>query len=395
MKSMRIDQNVLRLSMAQAFAGANSAVVYATGAIIGNELAPSPSLATMPISIFVAGMAMATIPAGIIARRYGRRVAFMTGNACGVAVGLLAAAGILLASFWLFCVGMLFGGAYAAIVLTFRFAVADCVPLEKRARALSTVMVGGVLAGVLGPQLANITMNLWPPHAFAVTYIAAAVVAALSAVVLRGVKFSFHTPEVVTGGRTLSEILCQPRLLTAMLSGMVSYMMMNFLMTSAPLAMDLCGITRAASNMGIQWHIVAMYAPSFFTGRLISRFGAPRIVLSGLAFIALAAFAGLSGLDVAHFWTSLILLGIGWNFGFLGSSALVLECHSPEERTRVQSVNDFVVFGSLVIGSFASGGLLSTHGWVAVCIVAFFPVATAALAIALLPAWRVRGAQSA
>jgi MFS family permease len=148
----------------------------------------------------------------------------------------------------------------------------------------------------------------------------------------------------------------QPRFITAVIRGVVSYLLMNFLMTAAPLAMRLCGLSQESANLGLQWHVIAMYAPSFFTGRLITRFGAPRVVASGLALLGAAALAGLLGQDALHFWGSLVLLGLGWNFGFIGASALVLECHRPEKRTRVQSLNDFVVFGMMTVGSFASGG---------------------------------------
>jgi MFS family permease len=160
-------------------------------------------------------------------------------------------------------------------------------------------------------------------------------------------------------------------------------MMMNLVMTSAPLAMKLCGLSLTSANLGLQWHVIAMYAPSFFTGVLITRFGAPIIVTAGLLLIGAAALVGLTGADVAHFWLSLILLGLGWNFGFVGASTLVLECHRPEERTKVQSFNDFVVFGSMVIGSFASGGLLTAYGWNAVCLVTLPPLALATLALAV------------
>jgi MFS family permease len=170
-----------------------------------------------------------------------------------------------------------------------------------------------------------------------------------------------------------------PRLAVA--CGVVSYMLMNLVMTSAPLAMRLCGLSQATANLGIQWHVIAMYAPSFFTGRLIVRFGAPRIVLAGLVLTGLAAAAGLSGLDVTHFWLALVLLGLGWNFGFSGASTLVLECHRPEERTRVQSLNDFIVFGMMVLGSFASGDLLVTYGWSVVCLVTLPPLLLAAMTL--------------
>ncbi len=380
--------NVLRLALAQALAGANSVVVYATGAVIGSRLAPDPALATLPISIFVVGMAACTLPAGRIARAHGRRTAFLAGTGCGVLVGLIAALAVVLSSFWLFCLATFFGGAYAAVVLSFRFAAADCVAPERRPRALSAVMAGGVFAGIIGPQLVSHTMDLWPAHAFAATFLGQAAVAALSAVVLMGVRLPGPTPADRSGGRPLSLIARQPRFVTAVLCGVVSYLLMNFLMTAAPLAMHLCGFTQADANLGLQWHVIAMYAPSFFTGRLIARFGAPAVVAAGLALTATAAIVGLSGLDLAHFWAFLVLLGLGWNFGFVGASAMVLDCHRPEERTRVQSLNDFVVFGTMAVGSFSSGGLLAHYGWDVVLWVSFGPLAVAVAALMVAAASR-------
>jgi MFS family permease len=375
--------NVLRLAVAQALAGANSVVVYATGAVAGSMLAPSPALATLPVSIFVVGMAVCTLPFGMIAGRHGRRAAFLVGAGCGVLVGLLAALAMVLGSFPLFCVATFFGGAYAAVVLSFRFAAADCAPPERRARALSAVMAGGVFAGVIGPQLVTLTMDLWPPTLFAATYLAQAVVAVLSALVLRGVRLPAPTAaeRASGGGRKLGVIARQPRFITAVICGVPSYLLMNFLMTSAPLAMRMCGLSQESSNLGLQWHVIAMYAPSFFTGRLLTRFGAPRVVAAGLAFIAASAAFGLLGVDVAHFWGTLVLLGIGWNFGFVGASAMVLQCHRPEERARVQSFNDFLVFGTMAFGSFLSGGLLASFGWNVILTLSFGPVALAAAAL--------------
>ncbi len=376
------NSSVARLAIAQALAGANSTVVYATGAIIGNMLSPRPGLATLPVSLFVVGMALSTLPVGALARRFGRHAAFLAGNVCGVLIGLLAAAALVAQSFTLYCVSMLFGGAYAAVVLTFRFAAAECVSHEQKPRALSLVLAGGVAAGVLGPQLVSATMNLWPPYAYAVTYLASAAVAAGSALVLRGVRF--HTAPAgarANAGRPMREILRQPRLMVAMLCGVISYMMMNFMMTSAPLAMELCGIPRLYSNYGIEMHVIAMYAPSFFTGRLIARFGESAIILAGLALTALAAVAGMLGLSVGHFWVALVLLGAGWNFGFLGASAMVLTCHTAEEGARVQSINDFVVFGAMVVGSFVSGSLLATFGWGTVTSLILPPVIVSAIAL--------------
>jgi predicted MFS family arabinose efflux permease len=374
--------NIARLAIAQALAGANSTVVYATGAIVGNTLAPDKALATLPISVFVVGMAACTLPAGAIARRHGRRAAFLAGTGCGVLVGLLSALAVVVGSFWLFCLATFFGGAYAAVVLSFRFAAADGVPPARRPRALSLVMAGGVFAGVIGPQLVTHTMDLWLPHYFAATFVAQAGVAALCALILIGVRLPMLTEAEIAGGRPLGVIARQPRFVVAVICGVVSYLLMNFLMTAAPLAMRLCGLSQESANLGLQWHVIAMYAPSFFTGRLITRFGAPRVVVTGLALIGCAALAGLLGQEIEYFWGSLILLGLGWNFGFIGASSLVLECHRPNEKTRVQSLNDFIVFGTMALGSFASGGLLTAYGWSTVLWVSLGPLALAIVALA-------------
>ncbi len=186
----------------------------------------------------------------------------------------------------------------------------------------------------------------------------------------------------VAGGRPLKVIVYQFRFATAVICGVVSYLLMNFLMTAAPLAMHLCGISTKVSDLGLQWHVIAMYAPSFFTGRLITRFGAARVVAVGMALLASSVAVGLAGLQVTYFWSSMILLGLGWNFGFLGASAMVLECHLPAERTKVQSLNDFVVFGIMAVGSFSSGGLLTSYGWNVVLWVSFIPLTVAVVALA-------------
>jgi MFS family permease len=372
--SRRARSNLIRLGIAQALAGANSTVIFATGAIIGDILAPNKALATLPVTFMVLGMAAATLPTGAIARRYGRRVAFLAGTACGVLTGLLAAIALIIGSFWLYNVATFVGGAYAAVVFSFRFAAADCVPPEGKARALGAVMAGGVFGGVIGPQLVTYTMNLWPPYLFAVTYFAQACIGGLTAAILMGVRLPKPTAADRAGGRPLGTIVRQPRFIIAVTCATISYMLMNLLMTSAPLAMRMCGHSQEASNLGLQWHVIAMYGPSFFTGRLITRFGAKRVVFAGLILIAASAATGLSGTGVTYFWISMALLGLGWNFGFVGSSALILECHRPEERTRVQSLNDFIVFGMLIVSSLSSGGILAHYGWNLVCWVAFPPL---------------------
>jgi predicted MFS family arabinose efflux permease len=223
----------------------------------------------------------------------------------------------------------------------------------------------------------NYTMEVWPPYLFAVTYVGQAGLALACAAVLGGVALPRPTTTEATRGRPLSVIARQPQFLLAVICGVVPFQLMNFIMTSAPLAMRMCGLSLTSSNLGLQWHVIAMYGPSFFTGRLITRFGAPTVVAAGLLLTAGAAAVGLMGVDIAHFWVTLILLGIGWNFGFIGASALVLECHRPEEQTRVQAFNDFLVFGATVVGSFASGALLAGFGWRTVCWLAFPPLAAA------------------
>lgn len=379
--------NIWRLSIAQALAGANSVVAYATGAIVGNNLAPAPWLATLPLSIFVVGMALCILPAGAIAGRHGRRAAFLSGAGAGVLAGLLAVVAMYVdgaSGFWLFCLSTFFGGAYAAVVLSFRFAAADAVAPARKAQALSLVMAGGVAAGIVGPQLVNWTMHLLPQPMFVATFYAQAAVAALSAIILFGVRLPKPTVTTTGGGRPLATIVRQPRFIAAATCGAISYTLMNFLMTAAPLAMHMHGHSLASSNLGLQWHVIAMFAPSFFTGRFIARFGAERVMMVGLLLIGISAAVGLGGMDVAHFWWTLILLGLGWNFGFLGASALVLECHSEAEKTRVQSVNDFIVFGLMALGSFVSGGILSAYGWNTVLWVSFPPLAITVVALAVL-----------
>src|SRR5690606_27699762 len=249
---------------------------------------------------------------------HGGRADFLVGPGAGVLAGLLAMLAVILGGFWWFCLATFFGGSYAAVVLSFRFAAADGMEPKRRARALSLVMAGGVAAGVVGPQLVTWTMDLWPLHTFAITYLVQAGVAAVSALILLGVRLPKLTAAQIASGRPLAEIASHPRFVAAAISGAVSYMLMNFLMTAAPLAMHMHGHSQESANLGLQWHVIAMYAPSFFTGSLITRFGAGRVATVGLVLTGLSAAVGLGGIDVMHFWWALILLGLGWNFGFLG-----------------------------------------------------------------------------
>ncbi|MGO8913357.1 MAG: MFS transporter [Bradyrhizobium sp.] len=371
---VRVRSNVVRLAAAQALTGANSAVIFATGSIVGATLAPDISLATVPLSMYVLGLAAGTLPTGAISRAYGRRVAFIIGTGCGVLTGLLGAFAILRGSFPMFCCATFLGGLYGAVSQSYRFAAADGASAEFRPKAVAWVMAGGVFAGVLGPQLVQWTMDVWSPYLFAFSFVVQAIVALIAMAVLAGVDAPKPAPSDLRRGRPLFEIVRQPRFIAAALCGVITYPMMNLVMTSAPLAMKMCGLGVSDSNFGIQWHIVAMYGPSFFTGALIARFGAPRIVAAGLLLEAAGAAIGLSGTTVVHFWSTLVVLGIGWNLGFVGASALVLETHRPQERNKVQAFNDFLVFGMMAVGSFSSGQLLANYGWSAVNLVVFPPV---------------------
>jgi predicted MFS family arabinose efflux permease len=385
----RVKANVVRLAAAQALTGANSAVIFATGSIIGASLAPSISLATVPLSMYVLGLAAGTLPAGAISRAYGRRTAFIIGTGCGAITGVLAAFAILHASFWLFCCATFIGGLYGAVSQSYRFAAADGASPAYRPKAVSWVMAGGVFAGVLGPQLVQWTMDIWPPYLFAFSFVVQAAVALVAMVILAGVDAPKPSAADLHGGRPLLEIVRQPRFIAAALCGVIAYPMMNLVMTSAPLAMKMCGLSVSDSNFGIQWHIVAMYGPSFFTGALIARFGAPVIVALGLTLEAVAATIGLTGITAPHFWATLMVLGLGWNFGFIGASALVLETHLPQEKNKVQAFNDFCVFGMMAIGSFSSGQLLANYGWDAVNLVVYPPVLLGLVVLGLV-SWAKR-----
>ncbi len=383
----------LRLAVASALAGANASVIFATEAILGASMAPSAGLATIPLTSFVVGLALGTLPIGAIARRFGRKPALLVGSLSGVLAGLLAAAATLLWSFPLLCLSAVLGGMYASAAQSYRFAATDGASPALQPKLISWVMTGGVLAGVIGPQLVQHTMDLWPQHLFAATYVGQAIVALIALAVLAGVE---PPPASLTAvderpGRPLGQIVAQPQFVVAAICGTVSYGLMNMVMTAAPLAMKMCGLSLSQSNLGIQWHVLAMYAPSFFTGALIGRFGASRVVALGLALEVAAALVDLAGVTVGHFWAGLVLLGLGWNFGFIGASAMVVAAHRPEERTKVQSFNDFVIFGTMAVGSFASGQMLAGGGWSLVNMIVFPPAAIGLAALVWL-AFRARPA---
>lgn len=388
-------RNALVLAAAQALAGGNATVIFGSAGIVGTVLAPDKAFATVPITTYVVGLWIGTLPVGMIARRFGRLAAFEAGALCGMLAGLTCASGVILGSFALLCLGTAFGGLYAAAHQSYRFAAADTASESFKPKAISWVMTGGVLAGIFGPQLIILTKDVLPHFLFAASYLAQTVVAIIAGLVLLLVRFPGSAKAVAkgSGGRPLAVLFRQPRLIAAVICGLASYAMMNLMMTSAPVAMIDCNHSVSDAALGLQWHVMAMYAPSFLSGTLIGRFGVGRMIAAGLTTIAASAVIGLTGTTVAHFWLALILLGFGWNLGFIGATAMVTECHRPEERTRVQSVNDFLIFGSMAIGSFLSGQLLAKFGWAAVNeVVLGFVFAAAMLALWLSSTARRRAA---
>jgi MFS family permease len=379
-------RNALVLSIAQALAGGNNTVIAATAGIIGTMLVEDKGLATLPVSVMVAGMWFGTLPLGYLARNLGRRFALQTGSVVGTLAGLVSCVAVLWGSFELFLVGAFGCGFYAAAHQSYRFAACDTASDEYKPKAISVVLAGGVLAGFIGSGTVIFTKDWWMPHLFAATFIAQAGLAALAGLVLTQLKSPPPLPRAernLNQGRPLSEIARQPLFAVAVACGVVSYVMMNMVMTSAPIAMVGCGHSVTDSTLGIQWHVFGMYAPSFITGHLIMRFGLFRIIGLGLGLLLVSAVISLSGETVAHFWIGLALLGVGWNFAFIGATTLVTHCHRPEERTKVQSLNDFLIFGTMALGSFGSGKMLATFGWSFVNATVFPPV----LIVGALLAW--------
>jgi len=379
-------RNALVLAIAQALAGGNNTVIAATAGIIGMMLAPDPGLATLPVTVMVLGMWFGTLPLGYLARTYGRRFALQTGSVVGTLAGLVSCASVLNASFELFLAGAFGCGFYAAAHQSYRFAATDTASDDFKPKAISFVLAGGVMAGVIGPTVVIVSKDMWAPHLFAATFIAQSALAMLAGLVLTQLK----SPPPVSrekrerdGGRPLGEIARDPLFIVAVACGVVSYVIMNLVMTSAPIAMVGCGHSITESTLGIQWHVLGMYAPSFFTGHLILRFGVFRIIAIGLLLLLGSAMVGIAGLSIAHFWIALVLLGVGWNFAFIGATTLVTRCHRPQERNKVQALNDFLIFGTMALGSLASGKMLASFGWVWVNAVVFPPV----LAVGALLAW--------
>jgi predicted MFS family arabinose efflux permease len=371
-------RNAIVLAVAQALAGGNNTVVVATASIVGAMLAPDKGLATLPVTSMVFGMWLGTLPLGVLARHFGRRFALQCGSAFGIVSGLISYTAVMGGNFWLLLAGTFCAGLYAAAHQSYRFAAADTASDAYRPKVVSWVLAGGVFAAILGPQLVIFTKDLLSPHLFAASYLGQSICALAAAAVLQFVKVPPLPAAQHHRVRPLGEIARHARFIVAVACGIASYGMMNMVMTSAPLAMVGCGHSVTDAALGIQWHVMAMYAPSFITGALIARFGVERITGIGLALIAATAVVGIAGVTVAHFWIALVLLGFGWNLSFIGATTMVTQCHRPHERNKVQAFNDFLIFGSMALSSFSSGQLLEKFGWIAINEVIFPTIFVAA-----------------
>ncbi|WMS43349.1 MFS transporter [Acuticoccus sp. MNP-M23] len=380
-------RNSIVLGLAQAMGGALTSITIALGGLVGVYLLSETSeLATVPVTTMIVGTACGTIPAALLLGRIGRKRGFMAGAILAGIGGMIAFAGIMQGLFLVYCVGTFLNGFSFAFVQQYRFAAAEGASDTFRPKAISYVLAGGILAGVIGPQTVIATKDLFLPTAYAGAYLAQAVLCLLTILIL-----SFLTtvpdPKVdadAPRGRPLHVILRQPRVALAVLCAVVSYAIMSLVMTAAPLAMLDCGFTTSQAALGIQWHVIAMFAPSFFTGQLIARFGAGTVTAIGLMLLGVAGTTALLGIALGNFYIALIALGLGWNFGFIGSTTMLTAAQRPEERARTQAANDFIMFAVVAFASLSSGVLFSKVGWGSinwtVLPIIAFPLALLALA---------------
>jgi MFS family permease len=365
----RAKRNVAVLVLAQAILGAQLPMIFVVGGLVGGQLASNPCLATLPISFIVFG-SMTTAPwISPLMQRNGRRFGFFLGAFAGAVGAAVSAYGLYTGSFVILLAGSYLTGIYMSAQGFYRFAATDTASEAFRPKAISYVMAGGLLSAVIGPQLNKLVQDAYVVP-FLGTYmaiIALNLVGMLLFLWLDLPKGSKREPQAATVvGRTRLEMLRDPRILVAIICAMVSYSLMNLVMTSTPLAVVGCGFTTDNANDIVSAHVLAMFAPSFFTGHLIARFGVERIVSLGLIILAFAGVVALSGVELTNFYLALILLGLGWNFGFIGATTMLAGAHRPEERGAVQGMNDMIVFGMVTVASLASGGLMNCSGGTAV-----------------------------
>lgn len=377
-------RNALLLTLAQAFNGSITSIALAIGALAGAQLlGEDQSLATVPISGLMVGMALGAMPAAALMRGIGRRAGFMTGSLVGMSGFLVCALAMAWSSFVLLTIGLTVAGVAGAFVQQYRFAAADAGDEAFRAKAISWVLAGGIASAIIGPQTVIATHATFAATPYLGTFVAGAVLAVVGMGILSllgGTARDVLVGQGAAGGRGLGEIAKQPRFLVAVTCGVGSYALMTLLMTAAPLAMVEFHHGKTNSALGVQWHLIAMYAPSFFTGILIARFGKDLVICLGLVLLGVCAGIAIAGISLSNFFASLIILGVGWNFAFIGATAMLTETYRPEERAKVQGFNDAVVFGLVAVSSLISGKLFSSVGWEAMNAYAF-PILVVCLAV--------------
>lgn len=364
-----VKRNVVLLALCQGLGISTFSIMIAIGPLIGYSLASDKALSTLPVTAVVTGTALATIPAAMFMGRFGRKAGFMLGAGIGLGGSAVGALALIEANFWLYCVATAMVGMFSAFVHQYRHAAVDMSPVFFRPRAISYVMAGGLLAGFLGPEIAKHTEDMFSTALFLGCFVGTA---ALALVTMAVVLF-LDMPPVVrqtreTRGRPMREIMKNPVFWVAAASGMIGFGVMSLVMTATPLAMKLCGFSFEESTTVIQWHIVGMYLPAFFTGNLIVRFGVLRIIMVGTVLNLICVGFAVTGIEMMNFWVALVLLGVGWNFMFVGGTTLLAECYTAAEAPRVQGMNDFLVFGVVAMSSLSSGQLLDRIGWNAVAL---------------------------
>ena len=359
----RAKRNVFILVMAQAILGAQMPMIFTIGGLAGQSLASNPCFATLPISLIVLGSMLAATPVSAIMQKYGRRAGFWLGAGCGAIGGAVGAYGLYLASFPIFLLGSFITGVYMSAQGFYRFAAADTASDAFRPKAISYVMAGGLASAIIGPQLVKVTSQAMVIP-FLGTYLAVIAVNVLGSALFFFLDIPRPKPPAATDdrGRSRRELLATPVIAVSVICAMVSYALMNLVMTSTPLAVVGCGFEQNIAADVVSAHVLAMYVPSFFTGHLIARFGVRTIVALGLVILAAAGVVALQGVQLENFFIALVLLGVGWNFGFIGATTMLAASHGPHERGRMQGMNDLIVFGGVTVASLSSGGLMNCSG---------------------------------
>ena len=377
-------RNIWLLAGCQAMQLSINATLIAINGLAGLALASNKAFATLPVSLWVIGGMLATMPASFHMKSVGRRRGFIHGSVIGIAGALVSAAAISFHSFWLLCFGALFFGAQNAFGQYYRFAAADSATPDFKSSAISLVLAGGVVGGILGPGTSRFAVDLLPEK-FMGTYLALIAFALVTIALLRITRIPEPAlEERLATARPIAEITAQPEFIVAVLAGAVGYGVMYFLMTSAPIAMDACGHPYGDAAFVVSWHVIAMFAPSFFTGPLIRRYGVLSIMLAGALMNVASVSIALSGGEVAQFWWSLVLNGAGWNFLYIGGTTLLTETYRPEEKAKVQGANDLLIFATMTISSFFSGLIIIKAGWEAVNLSALPLIGIVIVAIAWL-----------